>query len=176
MWNLSKSSYYADFFTIPFLGCVALISDVSYRGGLPYVTALAMILGFLVWTFIEYATHRWLFHRVYRREHWVHHIRPAAYVGVPAYQTGLGALCGMGGLMGSLGIDAGAGAFCGLAFGYVLYIWAHDRFHHRSTVPGTYWDRRRIAHTVHHARGIEANFGVVTPAWDMLLGTFKPNP
>lgn len=173
MWNISKASYYADWVTIPFLGCVALISDVSYRGGLPFITMLMFALGFALWSFVEYAAHRWIFHRAYRKEHWIHHIRPKAYVGVPAWQTGLLFLMALGGTTGGFGIDIGAGLFSGFCASYFLYIWAHDKFHHGATVPGSYWDRRRRSHDIHHARGIEANFGVVSPVWDVLLGTYR---
>lgn len=174
MWNLTRAGYYADFVTIPFLAIFALISDVSYHG-----VTLAMLcfaaLGFLLWTFIEYATHRWIFHWSYRREHWMHHIRPGGYTGVPSWQTSLGALMALGGCLGSFGLDIGTGLFVGVAGGYFLYIWAHDRFHHGPIpLPGTYWFNRMRAHDVHHSRGVEANFAVVSPFWDVIFRTYLP--
>jgi sterol desaturase/sphingolipid hydroxylase (fatty acid hydroxylase superfamily) len=176
MAKLTRASYYVDWVTIPFLGLGTLIADVLYHG--LTVLALAMLVfGLVLWTFAEYATHRWLFHRVFRREHWIHHIRPSSYDGVPAWQSNLIALLVLGGCIGSFGLDAGAGLFAGIAAGYVLYIWAHDRFHHfPHTFRSVYWQGQERNHEMHHKRGIEANFGVVTPAWDMLLGTFQPNP
>ncbi len=173
MWNISRASYYADWFTIPMLGFTALFTDVSYHGITPWAM-LMFVFGAFLWTFIENAMHRWTFHRLYRKEHWIHHIRPGAYIGVPGWQTaGLFVLV-LGGCWGSLGLDLGGGLFCGIASGYFLYIWAHDLFHHGRIKPGTYWARREAAHRVHHESGKEVNFGVVTPLWDMVLGTYQP--
>lgn len=170
MHSLSPASYYADWVTIPFLVCSLLITDHLYHG-LTAATALMFVLGFILWTFAEYGTHRWLFHRVFRREHWLHHIRPNAYVGVPSWQTSLVAIAVLGGCLG-FGLDLGTGLFTGLAVGYLVYFWAHDKFHHGVAKPG-YWARRQASHAMHHKHGIEANFGVVTPVWDMLLGTYR---
>jgi sterol desaturase/sphingolipid hydroxylase (fatty acid hydroxylase superfamily) len=181
MWNLSRASYYADFVTIPLLAAFALITDVSYHG-LTAAMILMMLFGAFIWTFIEYALHRWLFHRKYRREHWVHHIAPARYIGVPPWQTFILFTLVMGGCLGSFGLDGGTGLFTGLAAGYFLYIWMHDKFHHRPRpLRGawdgpSYWERREREHAMHHTKGIEANFGVVTPVWDMLLRTHRPAP
>lgn len=167
-------SYYADFVTIPIVGILALVADVSYHG-LTFALILAAVVGFLAWSFVEYAMHRWLFHRTFRRDHWLHHFRPAAYVGVPSWQTTLGAAFLAVQLIGALDFDLGTGAFLGLAAGYLLYIFAHDRFHHgRLGLRPGYWHERRIAHLLHHAKGQEVNFGVASPAWDMLLGTYQP--
>lgn len=170
MWNISRVSYYADWVTIPILIYTALITDVSYHG-LTYIAVLMGVLGFILWTFVEYALHRWVFHRAYRKQHWIHHIRPAAFVGVPGWQTSLMLLLALGACWGSFGLDAGGGLFTGLAAGYGLYIWAHDLFHHGRVWPGGYWARREEDHKGHHAHGKEVNFGVVTPLWDVLLKT-----
>lgn len=176
MWNLSRLAYYADFVTIPFLAIVALISDVWYHGVTVAMLGF-LVLGFLLWTFMEYAIHRWLFHHVFRREHWFHHTHPAAYSTLPAsWQTGLVALAALSGCLGEFGLDIGAGLFAGIAAGYILYLWAHDRFHHGPIpLPDTYWFNRMCAHDIHHSRGIEANFAVVSPFWDVIFKTYLPS-
>lgn len=166
MWNISRASFYADWVSIPALLLLALFAMTI---SLPALAAVAA--GAFIWTFAEYALHRWAFHRLYRKEHWLHHIRPGAYIGVPGWQTGGLFTVILGGCWGSLGVDIGGGLFCGIAGGYFLYIWAHDRFHHGKTKPGTYWARREADHAGHHAHGKEVNFGVVTPLWDVLLKT-----
>lgn len=171
MWNISRASYYADFITIPILGCVAAVTDVLYHGCPSLTAGLMFGLGVLLWTLAEYVLHRKVFHRMYRREHWIHHIRPAAFIGVPAWQSSGAFLMILGACWGSLGLDLGAGLFCGFAAGYWTYIWAHDQFHHGRLKPGTYWHRRYLAHKEHHDSGKEVNFGVVTGLWDVLLDT-----
>lgn len=168
MWNISRASYYSDFIVIPFLLLAALYAMTIT---LPALAAVAV--GAFIWTFVEYALHRWVFHRLYRREHWIHHIRPAAFIGVPAWQTGLAALAVLGGCWGGFGVDVGGGLFMGLGGGYLLYIWLHDTFHHGSVIQGSggYVARREADHREHHDHGKEVNFGVVTRLWDVLLKT-----
>lgn len=166
-------NYYADWITIPILGCAALFTDVLYHGiGLPAV--LMFVLGAFLWTVAEYIIHRWAFHRLYRHEHWIHHIRPHGYASLPGWQTGGLFAVVLGGCWGSLGLDAGGGLFCGLAGGYFTYIWMHNRFHHGRTTPGSYVARREAEHKIHHDSGKEVNFAVVTPLWDVLCGTYQP--
>lgn len=168
MWNISRASYYSDFIVIPILLLAAL---TAMHVTLPSLAAAAV--GAFMWTFIEYALHRWVFHRLYRHEHWIHHIRPGAFIGVPAWQTALAFLAVLGGCWGAFGVDVGGGLFMGIGGGYFLYIWLHDRFHHGSVVQGAdnYVSRREAVHRGHHDSGKEVNFGVVTSLWDVLLKT-----
>lgn len=168
MWNISRASYYADFITTPILMLLAL-----YTATITLPALAAVAVGAFIWTFVEYALHRWVFHRFYRKQHWIHHIRPGAFIGVPGWQSGLTLVLVLGGCWGSLGVDIGGGLFLGIAGGYMLYIWMHDQFHHGSVIQGsgTYLSRREADHRAHHDHGKEVNFGVVTPLWDVLLKT-----
>jgi sterol desaturase/sphingolipid hydroxylase (fatty acid hydroxylase superfamily) len=178
-WNISATSYYSDWVVVPILACAALITAVLYHG-LTWLSPLAFVLGLIVMSFIEYGVHRWAFHNpnLYRREHWMHHLRPAAYVGIPGWHTALYFILALGGSIGSFGLDFGAWLFAGIGTYYLVYIISHDRFHHGTLGlnPTGYWNRQARRHFVHHQKGIEANFGVACPAWDMLLGTFIPVP
>lgn len=177
-WRISAASYYADWVTIPILGLAALLTNVLYHG-LTWLSPLAFLLGALVMSFIEYGVHRWAFHnpKLYRREHFLHHTRPADYVGVPSWQTGLYFLLALGGSIGSFGLDLGASFFVGLCTYYLAYIISHNYYHHGRlgrAYPGNYWDRQARRHFMHHEKGVEANFGVACPMWDMILGTYVP--
>ncbi len=176
-WRISAASYYADWFTIPLLILCAFITDYSYHGGLSWVATIAFVLGVITMSFIEYAMHRWAFHnpKLYRKDHWLHHIRPADYVGVPSYRTTFYFLIALGLLWATLGIDFGGGMFNGIAAYYLAYIFVHDRFHHGDLglLSNGYWNRRRLAHLRHHRHGEEVNFGVATHWWDVLFGTFR---
>lgn len=177
MWQISKSSYYADWFTIPFLIFCAFVTDLSYHGGLSWVATGAFAIGVLIMSFIEYGMHRWLFHhpRLYRREHWTHHRRPSDYVGIPGWQTAIYFALALALMWATLGVDFGGGLFNGIAAYYLAYIVMHDRFHHGELglVRDGYFRRRRLAHLRHHLRGEEANFGVACRLWDVLLGTYR---
>lgn len=174
-WRISKTSYYADWITIPIIALGVLIADVSYRG-LTLLSPLMFALGALAMSFVEYGSHRWAFHnpKLFRRDHWIHHIRSADYVGVPAWQTFLAFVFLLAAAWGSAGLDIGGSFFVGFCAYYFTYIAAHDGFHHGELGLSTdgFWHNRRKAHLVHHAKGREVNFGVVTPWWDMLFGTY----
>jgi len=165
-WHLSRRSYYADLVTVPVLGIAAL----AYAGG--DFSLIGFVLGMLLMTFIEYAVHRWVFHRTYRREHWRHHMRPGDYIGVPGWQTALYFALGYA-LTLTFGVSFGTGLFLGVAVAYLTYIISHDRFHHGDPQAWTgYWARQARRHMVHH-QGKETNFGVSSPMWDHILGTYS---
>lgn len=167
-WAISKSSYYADVWLVPLLWLAALL----YADGGDVV---AMAIGLVLWTFLEWNIHKHVFHNLYRREHAAHHKMPSRYIGVPWWQTqGIIALAYLGSVS-SLGLETGTGFWAGLAAGYWGYIVVHDRFHHgRPDLWKGYWRRQYLRHDMHH-RGAEANFGVLTPFWDYVMGTAK-NP
>jgi sterol desaturase/sphingolipid hydroxylase (fatty acid hydroxylase superfamily) len=173
--KLARLGYYADWLLIPILACVAVVSDVSYHG----VTAamvLAFAAGVVLWTYTEYAAHRYLAHRTFRREHWFHHLRPQADA-MAGWQPCLIALFVFGLFVKGFGMEWGAALFAGVAVGYVTYSIAHDRFHHSfigRADPGNYWDRAARRHVLHHTAGIEMNFGVTTSIWDIIFGTYLP--
>lgn len=171
---MSHTSYYADLVTLPVLGIASLVYALHAAGA-----TIGMVYGFLdgllLMSFIEYAVHRWLFHNVYRREHWQHHTRPAAYIGVPSYHTVMYFALGFCAAVGLFGIGTGTGLFDGVIVAYLIYIISHDRFHHGRPEQWTgYWARQAQRHAVHHD-GKETNFGVSSPLWDHILGTYSAN-
>lgn len=172
-WTQGKLSYYADFALVPLL---VLLSAPLTRGWGPVAL---MPLGYLLWTFSEYAMHRWIFHRVMRKQHWIHHIRPTGYIAV----SGLWSAGIHGALMAAAYFSGLLGLFIGYELGYLLYIFTHDRIHHMNhgrrigsdlNSSGHWWLLdRAVLHDVHHY-GVEANFGVVHSWWDRALRTYCP--
>ncbi len=179
-WRISKGSYYADWVTIPIIGILALVADVLYHG-FTWLSPIMFVLGALAMSFVEYGVHRWVLHepKLLRNAHWPHHIRPAAYVGVPSWQTAIYFVLLLLASWGWGGFDLGSSFFVGFCTYYLTYIFVHDRFHHGNLglIKAGYWRDRRKAHLLHHAYGREINFGVASPLWDMLLGTYcRPYP
>lgn len=164
-WNRSRFEYYLDFALVPFLVLLAVISDVYYHGRFAIWPVVA---GFAVWTFAEYWIHRTLFHRVLRREHWLHHKRPGDYVAAPALLTSFLHLLVLAVCLGL----TGAGFFVGLELGYLLYIVMHDAIHHRKHKPFG-WLRRMAEHHELHHQGVEVNFGVSLHVWDKVFRTYR---
>lgn len=168
-FNITRAEYFADFVVVPMLVLLTLMI-----GGLGWTLIPAAAIGLAAWTFVEYAAHRWVLHRLYRREHWQHHRWPTLFIGAsPMLTFVLFAIVG-GALAKTLPPLWAAGGFIGLLLGYLWYLWTHAAIHGHVRVPQWlegYWIYSRMnAHDLHHA-GIERNFGVTTGIWDRAFGT-----
>lgn len=165
--GMSALAYYADFVTMPALVLALLaFGDVSLVG---------VGSGLLAWTLAEYAIHRVLFHRVpgFRAAHDAHHAKPSGRTGVTSWHS-LAIFAG-------LALVLPAGILAGFVLGYLGYITVHHAVHHWRIGPtfevhGAHLPHPlyglKLRHAAHH-RGVEANFGVVTTAWDRVFGTFR---
>ena len=169
----------------PFLmwGPIAFWFCLRFEGG-PGVFALWFVVGLLVWTFIEYFMHRWLFH--YRAKkawaktvvflfHGIHHKEPddGTRLVMPPL-PGFLLLSFFYGffflLLPATGLDAFMGSFL---LGYLFYDGIHYAIHH--------WPMRsrigrflREHHMRHHHSCPNAKFGVSNPLWDYVFGTLGP--
>lgn len=159
-WLMSALAYYLDFFTAPLFVIAALCIA-------PLNLAQA-IAGLLAWSLVEYLVHRFLFHSLYRKEHWTHHVDVLAYIGVSSWKTSTvyAALLLLAWLTGL------TSAFAGVVVGYFCYIFVHYVMHRPQ-----HWAYRFISglvanHDLHHRKGIEKNFGVSSPLWDHVFGTY----
>lgn len=172
-FNLTRASYLADFVVAPGLILAALATAV-YAQALDAVMLPAAVVGYLAWTASEYFTHRVVFHHWYRREHWMHHLRPRANIGISPAYTVIAQVMLYGALVSSCGMAIGTGAFVGYAAGYLIYLTAHHWIH-RWNIPPGHWLRPAFErHKLHHM-GHETNFNVYVPGafWDRLFGTFE---
>jgi len=146
--------------------------------GYPSVAIGVVLLGFLSFSLLEYAVHRWVLHgppSVARRGHRHHHAEPAALVATPFFVAPTASIAIWQLLR--LVCPAAVAAFFvfGLYAGYnhfaLFHHWVH---HHRSDDgSGSYWRRLDRLHHVHHQRQ-GSNFGVSTTIWDGIFGTFRP--
>ncbi len=155
-------------FTTPDLG-VALVA--SLPGGA------------LLWSFMEYALHRFAFHEAQgsnygSREHLRHHGSEdtvleswfLSWAGVLAVS-----LLAIPSLAAVLGFAAaGWGVGLGYLASYAFYDWVHWRAHRRP-IPdgrfGRYEAAVRKHHFTHHFHAPMQNHGVTTPFWDHVFGT-----
>lgn len=162
----------------------SLISVVLVAAGLwyghmqPALAALTALGGLFAFTFIEYAAHRWLFHGhtgPFEAGHARHHVDPLGYDALPFFMPPL-FMCALG-LLFALAIPAGYALLLAgtIAAGYAAYGLSHVVIHvHRFDSP----TMRRWAgfHNIHHYHP-DANFGVTTGLWDVILGTrYKRTP
>jgi len=162
---------------------LGLVADIAVGFGLlgagigrrdlhPTVGTLIIVLGLVVFSLIEYCFHRWLFHgpvRALEESHWKHHQTPLAFDALPFFLPPLGMLMVAAVLALVLPTSYALLLSGGLAAGYAAYGLSHALIHSvrfRHSLPR----RWAAAHHIHHHHP-NANFGVTTPLWDILLGT-----
>lgn len=159
-WKLTRFTYFVDFFTTPLLMAATLIMGRW--------SAALFLLGLLLWTLLEYGIHRFSFHRRYRKDHWAHHVNPQGYIGISGMWTSLLlvllAFCAL--------LADNAALFSGFAFGYLLYLLIHYSIHQPGHVLRGLLPILVRNHEKHHERGVEKNFGVTSPLWDYVMGTY----
>lgn len=138
--------------------------------------ALIATGGLLMFSWIEYAAHRWLFHGPigpFRAGHVHHHQNPLGYDALPFFLPPLfmGALAAL--FMLALPRAYALLLAGGVAIGYAIYGSAHVVVHvHR--FQGRLLRHWQSFHDIHHHHP-ETNFGVTTGLWDVMLGTrFRP--
>lgn len=168
-FRLSRMTYFADFLLVPLYIATAVIS--AFALATPTIDWFVFFCaGVTAWTLMEYVVHRWVFHWLYREEHWRHHRRPLEWIGVPPLLTGV-VFAFIYMLALQFGWGNGGMLFAGFAWGYFSYMVIHYAIHHTSS-PAV--NDLRETHEMHH-RGVERNFGVSTNLWDHIFRTFmKP--
>lgn len=127
---------------------------------------LATLAGIAAWSLAEYLIHRFVLHRRDSRfwpSHMTHHREPLADVGVPFYVSiplGIG-LAVIGGYF-----------FLGAFLAYVAYVALHEGLHRWKIESGHPLYNLKARHDLHH-QGFHANYGVTSPLWDVVFGTYK---
>lgn len=145
---------------------------------LPTVVALA--LGALSWSLLEYVIHRWLGHDArlrpnpFAKEHVRHHSQGDYFA--PTHKKAIAALLALlavaGPAVALAGVVLGAAYALGLVGFYVLYEVLHRREHTRVGFgPYGRWARRH--HFWHHFGNASKNHGVTSPLWDWVFGTYE---
>jgi sterol desaturase/sphingolipid hydroxylase (fatty acid hydroxylase superfamily) len=173
--KLSKALYFGDFVAIPvvilLLGAAAIRQEGFTGAGL-WLIAFAAGLG--VWTFVEYAVHRWIYHAVpfFEKFHDAHHEDPKALIGVPSFiSSGIILAVFFVPLWLTIGIVLAGGFTSGSLLGYAGYMLVHHASHHWTLKPGGMLYRARVQHMAHHYHNTPGNYGVVTSFWDHVFST-----
>lgn len=144
----------------------------------------------VLFSFFEYVVHRFLYHnrlmfrfrataQFWRHLHYAHHMDPndIGEIAAPAYFTlpivvVVGAPIGwlVGGLPGSLaGMTAGVWLL-------IAYEYAHG-YTHLVTAPGSAYGRMlRRLHMLHHFHSEKGNYGVTSPVFDFVFGSYYDSP
>lgn len=148
---------------------------------------VCFLCGLAFWTFAEYTLHRFLFHfkpRNPRQErisflfHGVHHAQPQCktrLVMPPIVSIPMGLL-----FYGLFNLVLGtllhvphwiAPTFSAALLGYLLYDLTHYATHHFPMRNGYFRFLKRY-HMQHHFKTWNARFGVTSPVWDKVFGTY----
>jgi 4-hydroxysphinganine ceramide fatty acyl 2-hydroxylase len=163
-----------------YLPLVGTFLGWSVRGMSVWKWSLCFAGGLLLWTFIEYAIHRFVFHAPSLMAllgsgpvHYRHHQSPAEadFIVTPLSFSLPVALFVWILLRLALGTwEETAAAMAGVILGYLAYEAIHLRIHTFSGGGAALrWLRRH--HYRHHFCDSEICFGVSTPIWDVVLQT-----
>jgi hypothetical protein len=160
-WQLTPFQYTIDFALVPLLFGLAVWPA--------RISSTRIAIGALTWSFVEYAVHRFLFHRRFRRDHWAHHLDPTAYIGISGVP-----ICAAYALLlipawhlGLLSVHAG------FMLGYFCYLVVHYAIHRTTYQQLPILRVLTRNHELHHQRGRETNFGVTSPLWDFIFCTYS---
>lgn len=178
MWRLFTFWFYP----LAALTLVLYIRQNYPAGWLPYLSWI--LAGVAAWTVLEYLLHRFLFHGdpgnsrllpLRRTIHLHHHGRPRNAERIlirPVFSlTASGALFGLLYLL-TQNFFLSAGVMTGLWTGFLYYESVHLRIH-LSKREGPLLTLQRRSHFYHHYVDDRFCYGVTSPIWDFLLGTYR---
>lgn len=168
----TRANHIGSLFTDVLVGAALAWAGLHHMGAHPGMALLALGTGLLLFSWVEYGFHRWLMHGpipLLGPGHRKHHENPNGHDSLPFFLPPMIAavLAGLFALVMPLGVALLLAA--GLACGYAAYGLSHaiihgKRFRHPL---GRRW---AAFHHVHHYHP-DANFGVTTPLWDIVLRT-----
>jgi sterol desaturase/sphingolipid hydroxylase (fatty acid hydroxylase superfamily) len=163
---------------LPLMGYMLYLA--AARGFALAIVALLFVGGVLIWTFVEYTMHRWVFHyqpksrwgkRLHFMLHGVHHDYPndaTRLVMPPAVSLPLAVI--FYALFALSFGSAAPGVFAGLLAGYLFYDTIHYATHHFAMRRGM-WLWLKKYHMRHHYQDDEIGYGVSSPLWDYVFRT-----
>ena len=142
--------------------------------------------GACMWTILEYALHRYVFHpgsrdttmkEMLSGSHLMHHSDPGnpdKVLVYPPFALALSGFIFMILLVLSSSLFTAAGLMIGIWSGFLCYELIHYRVHCTATRSGL-MARLRRTHFHHHFADPGRCFGVTTPLWDFVFGTRRSN-
>lgn len=146
------------------------------------LTSLMFFLGWLVFSWVEYNVHRYIFHiagstkqlaRFQYTIHGVHHEFPKdkdrlAMPPVLSITIATALLVVFRLLLGDFAFSFTAG----FIVGYSFYLWVHYMVHAYAP-PANFLKVLWINHSLHHYKNGKMVFGVSSPLWDFIYGTLN---
>jgi len=165
---------------------LALLNALAFTSGGEFSiieSTASLAVGLLSWGLFEYSIHRWILHRVPPRDgaglpgnrtHLAHHADPNALDRLNVQLSESLPVCVVYFLAAwALTFDFRAATFAydGLMLGYFFYEYLDYQAHHGAARNGVVRYFRRY-HLLHHHYDARVRFGVTSPLFDYLFGTF----
>lgn len=173
---------FTPFFFYPAVALALLVAAWADRPPSPGAMMLLVLLGFGSWGVVEYVMHRFVFHdgaedvrAALGAAHLAHHADPRSTTQLFAalrFSVPVAALYFALAWFALGNWQRAAHLFAGLIAGYLVYEVLHYRAHHVHPRLKLFRYLKRY-HLLHHYRTPGARFGVTSPIFDYLCGTFR---
>ncbi|HKG12432.1 MAG TPA: sterol desaturase family protein [Pyrinomonadaceae bacterium] len=164
---------------------LAALNAAAFASGVESFAAPAasLVAGLLSWGLFEYSIHRWVLHREPPREgaglpgnrtHLAHHADPNALDRLNVQLSESLPVCVVYFLLAwalTGDLRAAVSAYDGLMLGYFFYEFLDYQAHH-GAARGRVVRYYRRYHLMHHHYDARVRFGVTSPLFDHLFGTF----
>lgn len=169
-----RTAYWIDFavYGVAIVAMTALLGLAAPHKQWSTLLLLALA-GISLWTFAEYAIHRFVLHGMapFKAWHERHHEEPTALICTPTIVTVVLVFALVfcpasliGGWWNAVALTLG------VTIGYVAYSLLHHAMHHWR--PGSEWLlQRKKAHALHHHMDGKALYGVTSRFWDQVFDT-----
>ncbi|MGI9437492.1 MAG: sterol desaturase family protein [Geminicoccaceae bacterium] len=141
---------------------------------------LCSVAGLILYSFVEYAVHRWILHGLDVTGHKNHHRNPGEPHAM-LFSTGLTAhMLLLVSLSWFAGPIVAVWTVFGSALGYALFLQLHDFQHGDPVLSHRLWVGLHRHHMLHHEGSLrsgaegnrDCNYGVITTIWDRVFQTY----
>jgi len=174
--GVGPANYWLTFISDPLTVVFFIFWELVILRSRPWMVLLTFATGLASWTFIEYAFHRWVYHKgrtAAHAGHLVHHESPETLIAMPWFVV-TAAFGGLWYLTTQLAqVHHVLSILAGILLGFVIYGLFHHVLH-RFDFQSRWYRRLRAHHTIHH-RFPNVNFGVTSRFWDQMLRTTHLN-
>jgi len=161
----------------------------DYSVSIPgYSFPMLFMMGWFMWSFVEYCIHRFLFHlkppahnyyliTLHFLLHGQHHKSPfdGSRLVFPPFLAGIVVAAFYFMLREMLTEGLGVPVFVGGLSGYVVYDMIHYYLHYGAPKRGSYMYGLKAYHVKHHFEHQRAGFGITTTFWDHPFNTVIPD-
>jgi sterol desaturase/sphingolipid hydroxylase (fatty acid hydroxylase superfamily) len=175
--RMNSFTFMLDFYTYPVFIFIALSAGAwGMRNKAWWLGLSFLILGYAIWTLVEYLMHRFAFHHMpgVKPLHMAHHADADDLIGTPSILSfTLIFLLGYLPAVYFFGLYEAFFVFAGLMAGYLAFSAVHFIVHRAEHSRFKLIRKLKRGHAIHHYGNNNFNFGVSTLFWDRVFGTYS---